>query len=215
MIAEQLQKLDPVVKQRAHLWSRRGAGDPQELEQEGRLALLAALPKFRPGGDLRGYGRGVLDKRFGNALRELLRWKRRPHITDRTATGERRSIPCPTLSIEQPRKEYDPDYLSLVEHIPAQGLDPEETALRAEHLRRISQVMTHVRERLTSAERTILDAYVSPPAALLVTARNLGTGNHAEISQIALFLGVTHSTVDAALRRCRRLAASILWELEE
>lgn len=214
-VCSMLTRLDPVIARRARRWSRMGAGDPDDLAQEGRIALLDALPKFdETRGDLEVYAGRVLNSRFGNLLRDALRWKRRPHITDHAPDGSRRSIPCPTLSIEtvssEPKEDPRRSGRLHFEIVPSPDPDPEAVAFHAERLEEIARTIAIVREKLTPTEGLVLDAYLRPSAALLVTARNLGTAERAEISQIALFLGLSHSTVDGALRRVRRLAAGVV-----
>src|SRR5687767_10004190 len=71
----------PVLQKFARYWSSKGAGDIDDLAQEGRIALSKALQTYRPDrANLRTYAAGVLQRTFTNALRDRLRRCRAPHV---------------------------------------------------------------------------------------------------------------------------------------
>jgi RNA polymerase sigma factor (sigma-70 family) len=189
-------RLDRVVLLRARAWAANGAGDVDDLAQEARIALLDAVPRWRAdgGATLETYVARVCDRRFSKLLREATRQRRRPGIwVERD--GTRKWVPCQTVS-------FDPMY-SDTSPSPEDALISREQ--EQERARIVAEVLARIRAQLAPAQVRVLDAYLDPPAALCIAARNLG---HSGVgpSSIALYLGLPESVVMTALRRARRWA---------
>jgi len=190
------------IHRKAIVWSERipgPDGDVDDLMQEGRCALLAALPGYDPsrGRPLHVYLGGVLDNCYGKILRDVLAQKRTPHIDEWDEDrGEWTSVPCPTIPV-------DPADI----HTAAYDVDMEENLARSE---RVAEITDRLYARLSDIQCHILDCYLSPEPELYFTARNLSGQYMPNIRHIAMFLEVPVTTVEYGVKKIRAEAARII-----
>jgi RNA polymerase sigma factor (sigma-70 family) len=181
-----------LIKAKARRWARRFPdrdGDVDDLVQEGRCALLAALPGYDPEvRPLNVYIGSVLDRCYARILRDALTQKRNPHVWEvDPETGDRHRVPAPTV----PVWEVEVD-------------DGRDLEADVDHSRRVRWTLMKLIECLNPLERRVLECYVSPPADLIRTAANLTDRRGITAGHVALYLGVTRTKVEHAVRKIRR-----------
>jgi hypothetical protein len=204
------------IRSKARRWSARGAGDVDDLVQEGRLALLSALEKWDPAvGPLHKYLGRVLDNTYGSMLAFVLAQRRAPYVWERDeAEGEWKRVPYPVLGISAPPNrtpgDFDSDgmFLGGLSPIIGSGLvdenTPEELAVTSETAGKANNILIRITHRLTDIQKGVLGCIVRPPAGLLITARNLTGAYEVRLCHIAMYLGITKNQVDHSIAVIRR-----------
>lgn len=197
------------IRAKAARWSHRGAGEYEDLVQEGRLHLVEALEKYDPQrGKLHVYLGKVLDFQFHMAMQAALRQKRVPYVWEHGDDGWGR-VPYPPLSIDQMVGDDDGDG-------PAhEGASPEDLALTSDQRRLASQMLMRLHLRLNPLHAKVLDCTLRPPSALMATTRNLTGEYHVQTSHIAIYLGCTRDQVSYALKVIRRELSKIAQRMSE
>jgi DNA-directed RNA polymerase specialized sigma24 family protein len=192
------------IRRKAGRWSRRIPGidgDVDDLVQEGRCALMAAMPRYDPERPLHVYMGGVLDRCYAKILRDVLARKRTPHVDELDAeTGEWRSVPCPTIPI-------DPATIQATTEN-----DVEADLIRGELIAEITDLLY---DQLTDVQAHVLDCYLSPEPELYFTARNLSGQYKPNARHIAMFLEIPVTQVEYALKKIKSEARAIIVRLSK
>jgi RNA polymerase sigma factor (sigma-70 family) len=204
----------PVVRHMARAYARAGAGDEDDLIQDGLVALADAFRRFDgTRANARTYARGVLTRKYNNALRDARRMKRVPMVWKVDERG-RRQVPCPLVSLDQlmmdareslnaaSRARRFDGFSEPIE----QRAGPETEAV--EEIDQSDAIRT-VLECLDPFQAKVFRLWLCPSAGLLATARNLTGCYTVQVRHIAIYLGSTTSRVEGALREVRTLVAAL------
>lgn len=197
-------KIAAFIRRKAKRWSHRipgSEGDVDDLVQEGRCAVMVALPKFDPNTrPLTVYMGAVLDKCYAKILRDVLAQKRTPHIDEWDVELETwRTVPCPTIPV-------DPTTIQAMSTTDVEG-----ELIRGQMVAQITDLLY---DRLTDIQAHVLDCYLSPEPELYFTARNLSGQYTPNVRHIAMFLKVPVTQVEYAVKKIRAEARAIIERLE-
>lgn len=196
-----------LIKLKARKWSQRGAGDLDDLVQEGRITLAKALSTHDADkGSLTTWLGLLLDRRFSNIKAKALAQVRTPHIWEHDAqTGEWLRVPYqPTSMTCEDGTTLEPD--ALAHEDTAEAL----AEARAERQAAI-RLRARIQCRLSGREHDVFDCLVRPTPALLIVARNLSGEDDATVTipHIAAYLGLTKNQVDYSIHKIKKTANDV------
>lgn len=204
--------LRPVIRRLAKRWSDRGAGEVDDLVQDGSAAILAALGKYdHRRANLRTYAAGILQRAYSKALRDRLRHRRTPRIWQRSEEGWA-LVPCATVSLDAPhlsnrdRHETSDGPQKVGDRLRDDGADPEACAVQSGTQR---ESLAFVARHLSEFQREVLRLYLRPSPGLLAVARNLSGTYDVTLPHLAAYLGVPFSRVDYAMRQVRKTVVAL------
>lgn len=209
----------PVVRHMARAYARAGAGEEDDLFQEGLITLSAAFARFDGGrANARTYARGVLSRKYNNALRDAKRQKRAPRVWEQSEKGWK-LVPCRTVSLEGlagnavtagywegsevgRRRFGGGQFTAPVDERPGPEAEAVEEIDQSEAIRDVMACLTPFQEK-------VFRLYLAPSAGLLATAWNLSGNYTVQIRHLAIYLGVPASRVEVALREIRAIVSSL------
>ncbi len=170
-----------LIRHKAERWHRKGAGDVDDLVQEGRVVLVNVIETFdeQKGKPFHVYLGKCLDFRYHEILRNALTQQRTPHIWELEGTDWRR-VPCPTFSLDDLCRE------------------PEMT-INVDEMIEAKRLLIALQFNLSPEHRRVLECLIRPPPELIATARNMTGSYKVEYKHIAIYLGVTVDTVKYAV----------------
>jgi RNA polymerase sigma factor (sigma-70 family) len=183
----------------ARVYAAAGAGEEDDLVQEGMITLASAFERFDGArANAKTYARGVLKRKYSKALRDAKRQKRVPQVWQETPTG-RRLILCPMVSLDEITVRYRHE-------LEDESAWPETAAI--EEIDQ-SETIRHIMECLNPFQAQVLRLWLAPTAGLLATARNLTGEYTVQQKHIAIYLGVPASRVETVLKKVRALVISL------
>lgn len=201
-------EIDKIVKQCARKYFRLPSIDPEDLEQDGRMAAAYAIDTFdvRRGKNLYGYVNRVVYQALAMVAGISLAKKRHPHVHVRRTDGKWEEVPAAFSGPSRPDGREGEMPIVSAEAFQRQER-VEEVRRRARYRRQLDEIW--VKQKLSKDAAVLLEIRRRPPAGLCVAARNMNNGRHdINMKSIAFWTGWTlkrvqkaHAELVAALKR--------------
>jgi RNA polymerase sigma factor (sigma-70 family) len=203
--------VDPIIWSEAKRFLRSlSAGLALSLDdivQEGRIALMGALPHYdydKSRGGIRSFVRRTVRNAFC-ALNYAARAQRRqPRTVVEDEDGTQRHVRLPVESIEASEGRIDPEDA---------GEGPEQLAIIGEMEERINVLRLRLLVELDDRERAVFECQALPSDEFLswLSGQNI---QRPTIEVIGWYLGLTKNEVDWSVKKIKGLFTSILEEDE-
>ena len=180
-------QLMPMIRRKAA--RLRGFMDMDDAIQEARMVVFKVLHSydFNRNPELERFVGICLNNAFAGHFHKMGAQRRMPRRHTRDTDGIWTAVPSPPLSLE------DVDATD-------QSINPEAGALLGESQGLVRQLLASLAPRLGPRERSVLGAFTSPPAAIVLHPGDAGFNQ-----AVAAYLGINKNMLDWSLALIRRL----------